>query len=63
MEVECRVLLHQAFQLAQGLLQTAQIEQAHRCVVVGLRNIRQEGISQDIGSVAASKTDTSLLLC
>lgn len=35
-EVECRVLLHQAFQLAQGLLQTAQIQQAHRCIVVGL---------------------------
>lgn len=35
-EVERRVLLHQALQLAQGLLQTAQIKQTHCCVVVGL---------------------------
>lgn len=32
-----RVLLHQALQLAQRLLQAAQVEQAHRRVVVGLR--------------------------
>lgn len=36
-QVERRVLLHQALQLAQGLLQTAQVQQAHGRVVVGLR--------------------------
>lgn len=35
-QVERRVLLYQALQLAQGLLQTAQVQQAHGCVVVGL---------------------------
>lgn len=36
-QVERRVLLHQALQLAQGLLETAQVQQAHGRVVVGLR--------------------------
>lgn len=35
-EIERRVLLDQAFQLTQGLLQAAQIEQTHSSVVVGL---------------------------
>lgn len=36
-EIEGRVLLHQAFQLTQGLLQTAEVEQTHGGIVVGLR--------------------------
>lgn len=36
-QVERRVLLHQALQLAQGLLETAQVQQAHGRVIVGLR--------------------------
>lgn len=39
-EVERRVLLHQALQLAQGLLQPPEVEQADRCVVVGLETRR-----------------------
>lgn len=35
-EVECGVLLNQTLKLAKGLLQTAQVQQAHRCIVVGL---------------------------
>lgn len=35
-QVERRVLLHQALQLTQGLLQAAQVQQAHGRVVVGL---------------------------
>lgn len=36
-QVERRVLLHQALQLAQGLFETAKVQQAHGRVVVGLR--------------------------
>ncbi|KAF3844635.1 hypothetical protein F7725_007798 [Dissostichus mawsoni] len=47
-EVEGGVLLHQALQLAQGLLQTAQVEQAHRCIVVGLGTREgREGMGED----------------
>lgn len=41
-EVVSWVLLHQALQLAQGLLQPAQVEQAHCCVVIGLGCIEGE---------------------
>lgn len=38
MKVGGGVLLHQALQLAQGLLQPAQVQQAHGCVIVCLDN-------------------------
>ncbi len=38
MQVERRVLVHQALQLAQGLLQPSQIQQTHSCIVVCLKN-------------------------
>lgn len=50
-QVERWVLLHQALQLAQGLLQAAQVQQAHGCVVVGLWT--QERLEEEGGEIVS----------